>query len=311
MVSFKKANPKRIGHLLFSGGGKGEESASQAVSMLERSRFDEPIYWLNIDTDVAGEKTLADDHIGLGISHSEVVAMKANMECFDPVVAQIFQAIGEMFGPVELGFGARTCPAMTQLMWEYRKPDIIKSIRKSIDILMQRCERIRIYIVHSTGGGSGRAIGILLPILLADPTWRRKILYGYDSQILDTPISIAGFPINHPRHDATELQGRKILANHVAWAIESDALLRDQKLAYVFHVGYSNNNAVNNTSAKLTEVMAGTVHDVVFNYPYLNARMVDSKAPVNSGYSGVDLPSTRFMSVAQVRDQFYPKKGEK
>lgn len=308
MISDRNQSSDVTGTLLVPAGGKGIQATDKALHMLWDRYFESPLYTISFDTD-SSESTSSDLHVDLGMSYEEIVALKANADRFAPVVGKIFGKVGHMFGAVESRFGARTTGAMTQVMWEFRMPEIIRALRKGIDHLMQSCHRIRIYIVHSTGGGSGRAISILLPILLADATMRRKVTFGYHTGVIEPPISISGFPITHARHDATELQMRKILSNHVAWALESDELLRHQKLAYAVHVGYSNSSAVNNTANKLTDVMANTVYDMVVNFPYFNARMVDSVPSVNTPYGGCDSPSDKVPSVAEVRNRIYKNKG--
>ncbi|MEM7311963.1 MAG: hypothetical protein AAF497_02305 [Planctomycetota bacterium] len=294
------ADHSSSGVLLISAGGKGCEAADKARRLLGEVECTTPYYHISIDTDSA-QTSLADVHINISINATQAATIKANAIQFGPVVVKILEHLDHMFDPVELEHGARTTPAMTQVMFEYHKHKLISHMRKAIDHLKRSCRKIRIFIVHSTGGGSGRAISILLPLCLAESSFRTSLTYGYDPNILEVPATISGYAINHARHDATEQQAVKICANHVAWSRESDFLLRNQKLMYAAHVGYSNHSAVNSTAEELTDVMAEAIFDLLTNFPYFKSRWVDSVSSPKDSLRATDLPEERFPSVKEER----------
>jgi hypothetical protein len=80
------------------------------------------------------------------------------------------------------------------------------------------------------------------------------------------------------------MQSRKIMANALAFRIESELMLQQRAASYVTHIGYSNDGGT---------VLGNAVYEIERCWPELKARWVDGPDDVASmaTYPGEDSPT--------------------
>ena len=80
-------------------------------------------------------------------------------------------------------------------------------------------------LISSSGGGTGSAAQILLIDLLCQPEFRHRLLGGVPSDLLLPPMAFVCEPFAYVS-EVGQMQARKIMANALAFRLESEQLLQ-------------------------------------------------------------------------------------
>jgi hypothetical protein len=254
-----------------------------------------------IDTD-RNEKRLGDIWIDISFDAQHVNELKAGAKRFGPEVELAVQHLGSLLNTTEVGKGARTEPVITQCAIAYHKERILRSMRRAIDVLVEKvpAAQIQPIVIGSNGGGTSRAVTILLPLLLANREFRSRLLAGLSDTLLAPPVVIVAYPLSHARRSFTRRQEINILSNQMAWHREMDILLRAGVVAYPVVVGYSNK------SEEMKELLGVAALDFMVDRDYFESRWTDTVPPADApGYLGPDAPELLLPRVYDIIKRFY------
>jgi hypothetical protein len=147
-------------------------------------------------------------------------------------------------------------------------------------------------ILSSSAGGTGSAAQILLMDLFRQPAFRHRLLSGLSSDHLAPPMSFVCEPFAYV-NETSQMQARKIMANSLAFRVESEFMLQQRAAAYVSHIGYANESGTVLADPDLmAKVLGNGVYEIERCWPELKARWVDGPDDVASMaiYPGQDSP---------------------
>ncbi len=305
-----QGDEQNVGFLIIEVGGSGSQAGNKNQLMLDRQPLPAAIARLQIDMD-KNEPTTAEDRLNIALTPENAEELVSNAARFGPEVVAAVKHLAPMLDPGELSAGARTTPGLTQLGFIFHLQMVLRTLIRVIAKLKQdkRVKRIRPIIIGSNGGGSGSALSRLIPLYLGKQSFRTRLLAGLDPFLLEQPIVLTAFPWTYARHAATNRQGLKIMANQYAWIREMDPLLYHHLVSHVLAIGYSNNSGtVLNTSERLVDVLATSLHHFLRNYSFFISRWTDSiPNPQTDHYQGIDLPERMYPTVRELRIKFYGK----
>ncbi len=220
-------------------------------------------------------------HLQLPLNEMIVNLLSGNRNRFGKSTSRILRALetGHRLETDQIQHGARTIRSITQLAMLYYRTRLLDVIEVGIERLLRKYapKTIVPFIYSSSGGGSGSGLQIGVPDDLSRTISRQRILTGLSKGILERPISMVVEPISYSKKAAVD-HGDAILANSYAFRIESEALLQQSKIQTVFHIGYSNSEAIVLKEAKLAaRVMAETIVELQRSYNDFKDRWVDSR----------------------------------
>jgi hypothetical protein len=252
-----------------------------------------PMGMLHIDTDPATYLD-ADDHVLVQLTAADVRAMRANPSRFGEVAAAIIRELGRLLRDGDILNGSRTTRALTQLALIRHIDRLCSALRRAFHRLRERFKvsYVMPVIISSSGGGTGSAFQVLLMQKLQDPGFRHRLLGGIPSDLLLAPLSVVVEP--HAYANATSLlQSRKIMANGLAFRLESEVMLQRGAASYVCHLGYANAGGTVLADPELmAKVLGYGVYEIERNWAVLKGRWVDGPDDVAflSKYAGEDSP---------------------
>jgi hypothetical protein len=253
-----------------------------------------PMALLQLDTDPA---TSIDnvDTVRIQLTIRDVGAMRANPLAFGETVQTIIQEFDRLLTAGDILNGSRTTRGLTQLAFHYHRERIARALRLSLVRLRERFKVSTILpvIISSSGGGTGSASQILLMDLLRQPAFRHRVLGGVPSDLLLAPLSFVAEPFVYAQ-ETSIMQGRKIMANALAFRLESEAMLQQAAANYVCHIGYANAGGTVLADPELmAKVLGYGVFEIERGWPQLKARWVDGPDDQASvaNYGGQDVPA--------------------
>ena len=262
---------------------------------------------VQIDTD-RNERQMANLRIDIGFEPQHVEELQADPQRFGLEIVSAVKQLGSLLHPTEVSKGARTEPLITQCAMAYHEESLLRELRKAIDRLVDKgpTQQIQPVIIGSNGGGTSRAVTILLPLMFADQEFRSRLLAGLSDTVLAPPIVMVAYPVSHVRRSYTRRQETNILSNHMAWHMEMDVLLRAGLVAYPVVVGYSNPaGVILDESDEMKEVLGHAAFDFMVDRGYFESRWTDTIRPAHElGYLGRDCPELLYPAVARLMQRF-------
>lgn len=255
-----------VGHATFSKMFEFEEFAERRV----------PFSTVYIDTDVIDDRRI-DFPCQLKLSKEIIKTLYGNPNRFSPVIPKLQSALATKLEADQLVNGARTTRPITQLGFIYYRSLIAYQIRRAITKLNQEHnpQTILPILFSSSGGGSGSALQILLASEMVKPRFRRRILFGGRNSILERAISFVAEPFCLAE-DAAADHASLILANAMAFRMESESLLQKGVYQMIFHECYSNElgTVIHNHDA-MCRLLAISIVEFTRNWNFFKARLVD------------------------------------
>ncbi len=294
----KKITPhQHVGFVTVLVGGVGLGAGEVHRQRYEADGRPFPNVTVALDTDpVTGEHV--DETIHIGLDGGKLDALKADPARFGRAAEVICQRMGNYLTPEDATNGSRTIRSLTQVAFAFHETQIAIGLRKAIHRLVDshRVKSVIPVLVGSSGGGTGSALHVLLPHKLRDPVFRQRVLQGFDTSLLQSPICFVSDPYALA-HVHSAPHAAKILANAYAFRIESAALERAHATKYVIHIGFANSKGtILSQPALINRVLGTSVYEFQRGWPELKSRFVDT-ADVNAlsdkGYTGSDLPEIR------------------
>lgn len=277
-------------------GGVGYAAASVYNQRYEADGRPFPSVKVLIDTDTLAS-SFFDEVIHIGLDAGKLNAIQSDPDRFGPAARTICDNLGQYLSTEDAMNGSRTIRALTQLAFAIAEVEIVLGLRRAIHQLVEnhRIKSIIVILVGSSGGGTGSALQILLPLKLRQPEFRSRILQGFSTDLLSTPISFVSDPYALAHLHAPP-QAARILANSYAFRIESAELERIKAVKYVIHLGFANSKGTILSQPDLISRVLGTsVYEWQRSWPVIKNRHVDTvdiNALSKVGYLGGDLPET-------------------
>ena len=289
------------GYILVNMGGTASLMGKQLHQLRQLDRDSEvPIYIVNIDTEDPKEdlieRGIIDQFISLRLEHEQINALKASPMSFGRIAANIIRSLPpELLSPQGLTHGARTIRAITQLMMEVKKRSIAAVLNRCLLDFQHRYGLEQVIPIHAggSGGGSGSALLVLLPALYRARSFRALMLQGMAGSFLAQPISFVAEPFFRALANSRNPQhASRILANAMAFRIESALLERHSCFDYIFHLGLSSTGgAVLDNEQEVASVLATTVYTYLKHYSaIIKPRTVNDPdvGKFNTKYAGTD-----------------------
>ncbi len=250
----------KTGHIVICGGGTGIVAGRSAAAR-NKLRVVKPIInMLVIDTDeksAVKAASFADDFLDITVPFSDIETYLAEPERLSPVAAEILAKHSHEFNSMSLGAGAGSRRYVTQFMYEKRCDDIVKMLASAIVRLRRHgITKIQFHVVGSDAGGTGSAIVLLTPYLLADPGVKARLLMGCENMQLIPPILHIADVSCHVKQSEFP-QRRNILANKFITMCQLGNLLRQYAPNNEPYVSY-----VTMTGAGNSEKHLETIGDV-------------------------------------------------
>jgi hypothetical protein len=190
--------------------------------------------------------------------------------------------------------GSRTTRALTQLALIFHREPLCRGLRRALTDLREqyKVSAVMPVLISSSGGGTGSAAQILLMDLLRQGEFRHRLLSGIPSDLLLPPMAFVAEPFAFA-NEASYLQARKIMANALAFRLESEQMLTQRAVSYVAHVGYANDGGTVLADPELmAKVLGHAVYEIERGWGQLKSRWVDGPDDVASmtNYGGQDSP---------------------
>jgi hypothetical protein len=275
------------------GGGVGKQAGDHVWSRYLADGRPYPMIQFHVDTD-PGTAVDDEDRALIQLRRSDVLAMEANPSCFGQNATNIIRDLQRMLDGSDILNGSRTTRALTQLAVTFHAEKLCRTMRRSLTHLREqfKVSFIMPVIISSSGGGTGSALQILLMDLLRQPAFRHRLLGGIPSDLLLPPMSFVCEPFAYV-NETSQLQSRKIMANAMAFRLESEHLLQQRATSYVTHIGYANEGGTVLADPDLmARVLGNAVYEIERCWPALKARWVDGPDDVASmaQYGGTDSP---------------------
>lgn len=228
------------------------------------------------------------------ITGNDVRAMRANPETFGETARAIIGDLERMLTDGDILNGSRTTRPLTQLAVIFRYEYLCRALGTSLIRLRQRfkVKTVTPVILSSSAGGTGSALQILLMDLLRQPAFRHRLLGGIPADQLAPPMSFVCEPFAYV-NATSQMQARKIMANAMAFRLESELMLDQQAVSYITHIGYANDGGTVLADPDLmAKVLGNGVYEIERCWPELKARWVDGPDDVASmaTYPGEDSP---------------------
>ena len=292
------SDPQRIGFLTIALGGVGRDAAEQHQLRYQADQCPFPNLTIHIDTDPLLSE-LVDETIHIGFQDDQIDALRADPQKFGRGIDKILKTLPQYLSHEDATNGSRTIRCLTQLQLAVNEAALIQGFRTAIHRLVNDhgVSAILPMLVSSSGGGTGSALQILLPLTFREPKFRARALQGLPSQLLHTPIAFVSDPYAlAQRHQANH--AAKILANAFAYRIESVSLEKVRAVKYAIHIGFSNRKGVILNDFKMIgRVLGSSLYEWQRSWLELKARLVDtvdSQTLSTRGYSGKDRPEDVF-----------------
>ncbi len=284
----------RVGFLTIGGGGVGLDAIEQHQKRYQVDQRPFPNITMHIDTDPQTSH-LVDEHIHIGFKDHQIDALQADPQKFGRGITKILEHMPQFLSHEDGTNGSRTVRSLTQLQLAINEAALFAGFRRAIHRLVNEhgVSCVIPILVSSSGGGTGSALQILLPLKFRDPTFQARALQGLPSQLFRTPITFVSDPYALAQiHEAPH--AAKILANSFAYRIESVALERARAVKYVIHVGFANSQGVILSDKNMIGRVLGTsLYEWQRSWIEIKGRLVDTvdnKAFSTHGYTGHDRP---------------------
>lgn len=235
--------------------------------------------------DTAPIKNSPETSVEFLLNRKIVKFLSGNRRRFGKRAEAILRALekNNLLDPDQIKNGARTIRAITQLSMLYHRTTFLRAIKRALKQIMRKYapQTIVPVMYSSSGGGTGSAIQIIGPAMLFEIVSRQSILLGLDKSILERPISMVVEPFSYADSAAVD-HGDAILANSYAYRIESEQLLQRSVIQTVFHIGYSNDEAIVLDDARVAaRVLGESIVELQRSYTDFKDRWVD-----NRGFAG-------------------------
>lgn len=287
--------PRAVANVAFWNMHIGGVGTTAGTYLLDRYHGDgQPFAMSMFHLDTDPSTSLAtDDQVLVQLAAGDVRAMRANPRAFGPIATAIIHNLERLLAAGDILNGSRTTRALTQLAFIFHRERICRALHKSLNHLRERFKvsMVMPVFISSSGGGTGSAAQILLMDLFRQPDFRLRVLGGSPSDLLLPPMSFVVEP--HAYANAASLmQGRKIMANGLAFRLESEAMLQQHAASYVCHIGYANSGGtVLNQPALMARVLGNGVYEIERSWPTLKGRWVDGPDDIASitSYGGQDV----------------------
>ncbi len=144
----------------------------------------------------------------------------------------------------------------------------------------------------STGGGAGSALTVIFGKLFARSDFRARITEGFSPHTLDIPVALVTEPFSYAlRHG--DKHANRIMANALAFRIETALLEAEDAFQYIMHQGLANDaGAVLDTPDEFCRALGTSVYMLCREWAYFKARAVDTvdTAKIADRYHGLDIP---------------------
>ena len=294
----------RVGFLTIACGGVGLDAAEHHQQRYQVDQCPFPNITVHIDTDPQTSE-LVDEHIHIGFKDDQIGALRADPQKFGRGVSKILEHLPQFLSHEDGTNGSRTIRCLTQLQLAINEPALNTGFRRAIHRLVNDhgVSSIIPMLVSSSGGGTGSALQILLPLRFREPCFRARALQGLPSQLFQTPITFISDPYALAQmHEAPH--AAKILANSYAYRIESVCIEKIRAVKYVIHVGFANRHGVILSDQRMIGRVLGTsLYEWQRSWFEIKGRLVDtvdSQALSTRGYAGHDRPEDVFA-------EFFPK----
>ncbi len=228
----------------------------------------------------------------------------------------------QFLNPDSIKNGARTVRLNTQFAVEVNRQRIVDHFAADIRELVRQSGAATVHrsLFASSGGGTGSALVVTLGVLLTDPYFRARITEGLSPNLLDTPVAIMAEPFAHAlKH--SDAHANKILANAMAFRIETALLEAHNVFQYIIHEGMANSNGtVLDTMPQVSKVLGTMIYQFLQELVPLESAirryrgLAGVDRPVSwSGCAGTALPrdaASRFCFKAAAAAHFAPYPGQ-
>lgn len=297
------------GFLVAHFGGSGAIGAPPLRELWKTDGRQFPLYQVLIDTDKANdhlrEEGIVDASIPVRLDFEEIETVKATPSSYGASVPRIVEQVASMLDPEEMENGARTVRACAQLPWEVLRHSIADKLNQCIRNFLREtgCKKIIPIGASSSGGGTGSSFSILFGASLQEHGFRSRVLQGFPNGLLRTPVLFVVEPFyrafanaDDPNHTA------KILANALAFRIESAHLERRACFSTIYHLGLSapSGGAVLDSEREVARVLGTALYQFMkFWGPTI--KPVKVNRPLDGRYRGKDTPE-----LAIQKQQFTP-----
>ncbi len=240
----------------------------------------------------------ADSTLSLGVDVQQLNAVLADPQAFGPISELMVRRYRQFLNPDSIKNGARTVRLNTQFAVEVNRQRIVDHFAADIRELVRQsgAATVQPVLFASSGGGTGSALVVTLGVLLTDPYFRARITEGLSPNLLDTPVAIMAEPFAHAlKH--SDAHANKILANAMAFRIETALLEAHNVFQYIIHEGMANSNGtVLDTMPQVSKVLGTMIYQFCKNWSHLKARFVDTvdSQVLTDRYRGRDVPEQHF-----------------
>lgn len=229
---------------LLAGGGIGSGAARVVRKLHSADDRPFPLVIHQIETDDRSDAQ-ADVATSIALDEQELAVIRSNPLQFGSEVPRLLQTLKPYLEKGDPSPGARTIRPFAQLFWSYCcRNKLIDDARQALTLLAKssRIATVLPLIVASSGGGTGSSISVLLPRALRDPEFRDHVLMGHQLQ-LERPVLLVSDPYANAR-SAGKLQAWRIMANMFGFRDETEVLLHQGAVQYVYHAGLGNKQGI-------------------------------------------------------------------
>jgi len=293
MVGSSSLSEPHPGFLITCMGGTGLAAAEYVRALYEADGRPFPMFLQQMDTDRLTSDAF-DQSILIGLTDAKVNAIVSNPAVFGPIVETIVKHYAHLLNPEDVKDGSRTIRLLTQLSFIYHRTQILEKLRHALIELVHQgwVGSVIPIFISSSGGGAGSALQILLAQALAEPTFRNRLLEGQTPGLLSTPISCVVEPFALAMRNRNS-QATMILANAMAFRMESAVLENCNAFKYVIHLGLANRaGVVLDSPDEIAKVLGTSVYLFQRNWPLLKGQIVngvDTNRMLRH-YAGHDVP---------------------
>lgn len=294
-IATAKTVDGRAAFLVIAAGGSGFLAAKYIRALFEADNRPFPLWLMQMDTDPTSAGYF-DSSVPIGLNGVKIDALRCNPQKFGPTVARIIEHYKDFLHPEDVGHGSRTVRALTQLSFLYHKAAIRRALRQAIISLKHEggFEYIIPVILGSSGGGTGSALLILLPLALLEPSFHGVLIEGLPPGTLRAPIGFVVEPFAYAEKHLT-IHANKILSNAFAFRAECAAIERRKAYKYVFHLGLANEfGTVLDEPAEVARVLGTSVYQFQRHWADIKPRYVDTVdvQVIDGRYQGEDIFDT-------------------
>lgn len=293
-------NGPRYAFLNLALGGTGQAAGRHIAELANADGRLFPMISASIDTDPQTHAYF-DRNIHIGLNGDQVRTILANPESFGPHVEAIVRHYPQFLNPEDISSGARTIRPLTQLAVGYHQERLLRELRAAVMDLLHigGFEHIHLVLHSSSGGGTGSALQVLLPMLLKEPRFASRLTEGMPPGLIQTPILFVVEPFALAlRNDA--MHADKVLGNAYALRMETTIMEQRNAFKYCFHLGLANGRgSVLHTPEEAAKVLGTAVYQLERHWPTAKGRFVDTtdSHAITAKYTGRDIAEIRWQQV--------------